>query len=105
MPDGLRDSDLQVLEIDVVPAQGEEFTDSEAGRRVEQNQRAFSHGEFGEKSLKFVQFEHIGNPLSFRALTNEFDRVLIRPLVPHRMTKESAHDVPNLRFRTSCPLD
>src|ERR1700679_1206279 len=98
MPDGLRDSDLQVLEIDVVPAQAEEFTDSEAGRRAEKNKRAFSPGGFGGKALKFVQFAQIGNSLSFRALTNEFDRVLIRPLVPHRMTKESAHDVPNLRF-------
>ncbi len=44
--------------------------------------------------LEFVQFENIGNLLSFRALPNEANRISVRPLVPHCVTEESAHNVP-----------
>src|SRR5579883_260901 len=105
MPDGLGHTNFQVGEINVVPAQGQEFTDSQAGGRVEQDQSPLPDGELGEERLKFVQFEYIGNALPLCALANEPDRILVRPLVPHRVTEESAHDVPNLCFGSSCPLD
>ena len=105
MPDGLGDANLQVLEINVIPLQGEKFTNPKPRRHVEQNQGPIPHSELRQKSLKFMQFEDIGNPLSLRALAHELDRILIRPLVPHRVMEESAHKVPNLCFRSPRSLD
>jgi hypothetical protein len=105
MPDRARYSKLQILEINVLPAKREQFTDPKTGCRVEESQGALSDGQLAEKELKFRKFKNVRNLLPFRALPNELDRVTINPLVSHRVMKDCAHDVPNLGFRRSRPLD
>ena len=55
--------------------------------------------------LKLGELKNFWHFLSLRALAHEFDWVAISPLVPHRVMKDCAHQVPNLRFRAFCPLD
>ncbi|MCU1302753.1 MAG: hypothetical protein JWQ87_3037 [Candidatus Sulfotelmatobacter sp.] len=105
MPDGLSDSNFQILKVNVIPAECQKFADSQAGCRVEQCQGALSDGQLAQEQLEFAQFENVRNFLSLRALTNELDRVAVNPLVTHRVMKESTHEVPNLRFCSLRPLD
>jgi len=58
-----------------------------------------------EQELDLLEFEDIWDALPLRALPHEFDRVAINPLVSHRVSKERAHQIPDLRFGSLRPLD
>jgi hypothetical protein len=105
MPDRSSDVQLQVLEIDITPAQRKQFADSQSGSRVEESQRALPNRQLAQEQLEFRQFEFVRHLLPFRALANEFDWVSVNPLVPHRVMEDGAHQISNLRSRCFRPLD
>lgn len=105
MPDRAGDTEFKILKINIAPAQCQQLADSKAGCRVEQDQGAFPDGQLAEKKLQLREFENIGHLLPLRALADELDGVAIHPLVSHRVMEESAHEIPNLRLCSPCPLD
>ena len=64
-----------------------------------------SRVEFGEKKLKFSEFENVRNAFPLRALTHELHWIFVRPLVAHRVMVKSTHQVPNLGSCCFRPLD
>ena len=88
MPDRFGDANFQTLAVDVIPAKCQEFTDPQAGCRIEERQSALSNGKLAEEELEFAQFENVRNFLPLRAFTDELDRISFDPLVTHRVMQE-----------------
>src|SRR5258708_3702205 len=105
MPDGTGHIEFKVVEIHIPPAQGQEFADAKPSSGVQQDEGPFPNTKLAEQELNFDKFENVRNALAFRALSNELDRILVRPFVSHRVSKECAHEVPNLSSCALCPLD
>src|SRR5271156_1216567 len=105
MPDRFGDSNLQVLEVNVVPTKCQEFADPQPCCGIKERQGALSNRQLAEQKLEFAEFQNVRNFLSLRALTHELDRISFDPLVTHRVMEESTHEIPNLRLRSPRTLD
>ena len=75
MPDGSNRSNLQVLEVNVLPPERQQLADAQACRSIQQDQGAFPQSQSAEQKLQFFGFQNIGNALPLRARTSGFDRM------------------------------
>ena len=85
MPDGPRHIELKFVEIHILPSKHQEFADAETCGRVEQGEGPLTDRQLAQEKLNLLKFQNVRDALSLRALPHELDRILIRPLVAHRV--------------------
>lgn len=93
-----RPTDVQdeVFEIHVLPPKPYQFSSAQPGESVQLDHRAEWIGQFFEKCHDFFRRQNIGCFLSFRALANARDWILLRPFPSDRVRIDRAHDVSDL---------
>jgi len=105
MPDRTSHTEFESAKVHIAPAKCQKFAHAKSCAGVEQNQGSFPDSQLAQQQLKLEQLKNIWNTLTLCTLTNELDRIFVRPFVSHCVCEQCAHEVPNLGPCAFRPLD